>query len=116
MLKLLIDQDLDHDILRGLFQRIPNLDAVTAFEIGLSKAPDPDLLSWADEAERIIVTHDRKTMPAHAARRMNEAKRVFGVFVVPRRLQIVDVINDLEIMVICSDEHEWVNVVRYLPF
>ena len=115
MLKLLIDQDFDHDILRGLVQRIPNLDAVTAFEIGLSQAPDSELLAWADAAERIIVTHDRKTMPSFAVRRMKEAKRIFGVFVVPRRLQIVDVINDLEIMVMCSHEYEWVNVVRYLP-
>ena len=88
---------------------------MTAFEAGLSNAEDSELLAWADEAERIIVTHDRRTMPAHAGRRMNEGKRVFGVFVVSRRLQILDVINDLEIMVMCSDEHEWENVVRYLP-
>ena len=83
MLKLLIDQDFDHDILRGLLQRIPNLDAVTALEAGLSNAPDSELLAWADEGRRIIVTHDRRTMPAHGARRMKEGKRVFGIFVVP---------------------------------
>src|SRR5262245_10295309 len=113
MLKLLIDQDFDHDILRGLAQRIPNLDAVTALQAALSNAKDPELLEWADHAERIVVTHDRKTMPAHARRRMNEGKRVFGVFIVPRRLQILDVINDLEIMIMCSDKHEWENVIRY---
>jgi len=59
-----------------VMQRIPNLDAVTALEAGLSNAQDSELLAWADEAQRIIVTHDRRTMPAHAARRMKEAKRV----------------------------------------
>jgi hypothetical protein len=59
------------------------------------------LLAWADEAGRMIVTHDRRTMPAHASSRMKQGMRVFGVFVVSRRLQIVDVINDLEIMVMC---------------
>jgi len=59
-----------------VMQRIPNLDAVTALEAGLSNAQDYELLAWADEAQRIIVTHDRRTMPAHAARRMKEAKRV----------------------------------------
>jgi hypothetical protein len=115
MLKLLIDQDFDHDILRGLGQRIPDLDAVTALQVGLSTAKDSELLEWANHAERIVVTHDRRTMPAYAARRMNEGKRVFAVFVVPRRLPIVDVINDLEIMIMCSDDREWENVVRYLP-
>ena len=115
MLKLLIDQDFDHDIFRGLAQRIPDLDAVTALQVGLSNARDDELLAWADHEERIVVTHDRRTMPAHAARRMNEGNRVFGVFVVPRRLAILDVINDLQIMVMCSKDREWENVVRYLP-
>src|ERR1051326_4039981 len=75
MLKLLIDQDFDHDIFRGLAQRIPDLDAVTALQVGLSNARDDELLAWADHEERIVVTHDRRTMPAHAARRMNEGNR-----------------------------------------
>ena len=47
MLRLLIDQDLDHDILRGLIRRVPDLEAVTALEIGMSEASDPELLVWA---------------------------------------------------------------------
>ena len=63
MLRLLIDQDLDHVILRGLLLRVPNLDVLTAHQAGLSNASDPDLLAWAAEQERLIVTHDRRTMP-----------------------------------------------------
>lgn len=44
MLKLLLDQDFDHDIIRGLGKRIPELDYTTAYALGLSGAPDPDLL------------------------------------------------------------------------
>jgi hypothetical protein len=33
MLRLLIDQNFDQDILRGLTHRIPNLDAVTAYDM-----------------------------------------------------------------------------------
>ena len=63
MLRLLIDQDLDHVILRGLLLRVPNLDVITAHQVGLSNASDPELLAWAAEQERVIVTHDRRTMP-----------------------------------------------------
>jgi hypothetical protein len=45
MLRLLIDQDLDHVILRGLILRVPNLDVITAI-IGLSNASDPEVLAW----------------------------------------------------------------------
>jgi hypothetical protein len=38
MLRLLIDQDLDHVILRGLLLRVPNLDVITAHQVGLSTA------------------------------------------------------------------------------
>ena len=67
MLRLLIDQDLDHVILRGLLLRVPNLDVITAHQVGLSNASDPEVLAWAAEQERILVTHDRRTMPYHAA-------------------------------------------------
>ena len=115
MLRLLIDQDFNHHILRALLRRIPNLDAVTAYQAGLAKATDPELLSWAAQAGRIILTHDCKTMPAHATRRIRQGEKTSGVFVVKRHLPIFGVIEDLEIMVSCSDEGEWENIVRYLP-
>ena len=116
MLRLLIDQDFDHDILRGLQRRVPRLDAVTAFEVGMSEATDPQLLIQAARERRIIVTHDRKTMPKHAADLMAAGKDIAGLFVVPRSLSLRQAIEDLELMVTCSANDEWVNVIRYLPF
>ncbi|HEV7375649.1 MAG TPA: DUF5615 family PIN-like protein [Pyrinomonadaceae bacterium] len=116
MLRLLIDQDLDHDILRGLIRRIPHLDTVTAFEIGMSEAADPQLLTWAAQKGRIIVTHDRTTMPIHAADLMAEGEKIGGLFIVLRSLPLHQVIEDLELMITCSENDEWVGVIRYLPF
>lgn len=116
MLRLLIDQDLDHDILRGFIRRIPQIDVVTAFEIGMSEATDRELLTWAAQEGRIIVTHDRTTMPTHASNLMGEGKNIAGLFVVLRRLPLHQVIEDLELMITCSENDEWVNVIRYLPF
>lgn len=115
MLRLLIDQNFDQDILRGLTHRIPNLDAVTAYDMGLSAATDPELLAWAADNGRIIVTHDRQTMPDHVAGRITSGEKVAGVVIVPQRLQIGRAIDDLEIIVMCSSEDEWENVVRHLP-
>jgi hypothetical protein len=115
MLRLLIDQDLDHVILRGLLLRVPNLDVITAHQAGLSNASDPELLAWAAKQERIIVTHDRRTMPYHATSRIARAERVAGIIVVSRQLPLGQVINELEIIVSCSDMGEWENIVKYLP-
>ena len=115
MPRLLIDQDLDHVILRGLLLRVPNLDVVTAHQVGLSNASDPEVLAWAAEQERIIVTHDRRTMPYHATSRNARAEKVAGIIVVSRQLPISQVINELEIIVSCSDMSEWENIVKHLP-
>ena len=115
MLRLLIDQDLDHAILRGLLLRVPNPDVITAQQVGLSDASDPELLEWAAQQERIIVTHDRRTMPYHASSRIARAEKVAGVIVVSRQLPISQVINELEIIVLCSDMIEWENIVKHLP-
>jgi hypothetical protein len=116
VLRLLIDQDLDHDILRGLMRRIPRLDAVTAFEVGMGEATDPQLLNWAAMEGRVVVTYDRKTMPTHAADLMGAGENIAGLFVVPRSLPLHRVLEDLELMITCSETDEWVNVIRYLPF
>ncbi len=115
MLRLLIDQDIDQDILRGLLRRIPDLDAMTAYDVGMSEAPDPELLAWAAEAGRILVTHDRRTMPAHAARRLAAGDDIAGVIVVSRRIPISTAIDELEIAVLCSEPEEWQNLVRHIP-
>ena len=115
MLRLLIDQDLDQVILRGLLLRVPNLDVITTFQAGLSEASDPDLLAWAAEQKRVVVTHDRRTMPSHASARIVQGQSVAGVIVISRRLPVGSVINDLEIIVSCSDADEWENVIKHLP-
>ena len=115
MLSLLIDQDLDHDILRGFIRRIPDIDVVTTLEIGMTGATDSELLSRAAQDGRIIVTHDRKTMPRHASDLMAAGKNIAGLIIVPRRIPLHQVLDDLELMITCSEPDEWINVIKYLP-
>lgn len=115
MLRLLFDQNFDKDVLRGLQRRIAGLDALTAYDAGLSEADDPSLLAWAAAENRIVVTHDRKTMPAHAGDRMNAGDRVAGVFVFSTNLPIQTIINELELLIVCSAMDDWENRVVNLP-
>jgi hypothetical protein len=54
-------------------------------------------------------------MPYHAAARIAEGERVAGIIIVSRRLPVSQVIDDLEIIVSCSEVDEWENVLKYLP-
>ncbi|MBA3784270.1 MAG: DUF5615 family PIN-like protein [Acidobacteria bacterium] len=115
MLKLVIDQDFDHDILRGVLRRLPELDFVTALEAGLSETEDQQLLLWASANKRILLTHDRKTVPKHFAALLDKGSDLTGVFIVPRRLPIGQAIDGLEMMIVCSEIEEWRNIVKILP-
>jgi hypothetical protein len=115
MLRLLIDQNFDHDILRGLERRIPRLDYVTTGEIGMSRSPDPELLRWAAIAGRVILTHDQSTMPDHIAELLSNGGTIAGVIIVPRGLPIGQAINELEIVISCSDEDEYQDRYFFLP-
>jgi hypothetical protein len=55
-------------------------------------------------------------MPYHATSRIARAEKIAGVIIVSRQLPVSQVINELEIVVSCSDMVEWENVIKYLPF
>ena len=63
MLRLLIDENFDQRILRGLRLEVPAIDYIVVQETKLKGLRDPLLLAWAAENQRIIVTHDVNTMP-----------------------------------------------------
>ncbi|MBI3465957.1 MAG: DUF5615 family PIN-like protein [Planctomycetes bacterium] len=115
MLRLLADENFNDRIVRGLLRRRSDLDIVRVQEIGLSGADDPPVLEWAAEEERILLTHDRKTVPRHAYRRIQGGKRMPGVFVVDDRLPVGRVIEDILLLAECSLDEEWEGQVRYLP-
>ena len=115
MLRLLIDQDFDHDILRGLRLRIAELNAVTAREAGLGRKSDPEVLAWAADQRRIVVTHDRNTMTRFAYDRVREGRAMPGIFVVSREMPVGKSISDLQLLLECSQEGEWDGLVVFLP-
>ena len=115
MLRVFVDQDFDHDILRGLRLRLPGLDAVTALQAGLDRKSDAEILAWAAEQDSVVVTHDRNTMTAHAYDRVRNGEPMAGVFIVPREMPVGRAISELEVLIACSSEGEWKQLVVFLP-
>ena len=57
------DADLDLRIVRGLKRKEPSIEFHTAEEAGLIGRPDSDVLQVTAELDRILVSHDERTMP-----------------------------------------------------
>lgn len=114
-MKLLADENLDNDILRGLELKNAGLDIVRVQDVGLQEAEDRDILEWAASESRIVVSHDRRTMPRFAYERVEQGLKMPGIFLVRRFASIGPVIEDLWLLAELSREGEWEGQVLYLP-
>lgn len=115
VLKLFLDQNFNHRILRGLFLRIPLLDFKSTQLIGIPNEIDPRILKLAAAEDRVILTHDRRTFPRFAYESIEAGEKVSGILVVPSDFAIGEAIFELEIIVTCSDERDYEGKVEFLP-
>jgi predicted nuclease of predicted toxin-antitoxin system len=115
MLRLLADENLNGDIVRGLLLRQPDLDLVRVQDVGLAGMDDAGILAWSADNDRIVVTHDRATMPDHASDRMTAGQPMGGVFIIPDRLPVGQAIREMLLLSECSNQAEWRDCVVYLP-
>ena len=104
MLRLLSDENFNGDIIRGLFLRQPNLDLVRVQDVGLQELDDPTILAWAANNDRIIVTHDRATMPDFAYQRLQKNEIITGLFIVSDRISIRQVIDEILLLENCTEQ------------
>ena len=115
LLRFLVDEDFDNDIVRGMLRRLPTLDIVRVQDVELSGARDPIVLEWAAQEGRVLLTHDVSTMTAHAYERASSGLPMPGVFAVSQLAPISQVIEDLLLLAECSLVGEWEEQVRYVP-
>src|SRR5262245_64199159 len=115
MLRLLSDECFSGPIIRGLIRRQPNLDLIRVQDIGLMNTADPDILEWAAGQERIVLTHDRETMPGFAYDRVMAGLRMPGVFVVDDQMAIGQAIDDLLLLAVASRDDEYKGRVVFIP-
>ncbi|MAT95955.1 MAG: hypothetical protein CL608_02210 [Anaerolineaceae bacterium] len=116
MITFIADEDFDNRILRGLIRYHSSLDIIRVQDVGLSGADDPHILSWAAREERILLTHDFKTMPQHVADALASGQNIAGVIVVPQSMPIGEAIQDILLLAEhCSPEEMQDWMIVYLP-
>lgn len=115
MVRFLTDENFNADVTRGLLLRAPHLDLVRVQDVGLQGVEDPDVLTWAPNNGRIVLTHDRSTMPKFAIERIKRRSPVTGLFVVSDRRPVGETIEELLLIDGCSESTEWDGQIVYLP-
>jgi hypothetical protein len=84
----------------------------------MSDCPAPltlDVLKWAADNQRLVVTHDVSTMSWHAHQRIERGESMPGVIETPERLAVRQALVDLTLLAVASLQAEWEGQVLYLP-
>src|SRR5262249_41702269 len=105
---------LNQIILLAVRRREPALNFQTAMEAGLSGVYDLEVLARAPHEGRILVTHDRKTMPRHFLTFIATATSA-GALIVPQHLPVAAVVDDLMLIWYATEAEEWINQIPFLP-
>jgi hypothetical protein len=117
-IRFLGDENFRDAITRGLRRSNPQIDVLTAAEAGMLGRPDPQVLAYAADLGRMLLTHDKRTVPDHyAALLVARGSDLVspGVIVVPQDMGTGQVIEELTLIWEASRPEEWNGRVIYLP-
>jgi len=108
------DADLNQIILLATIRRQPEVDFQSANAAGLVGLNDIQVLERAADTQRVLVTHDRKTMPRYFAEFIG-TKTSCGLLIVPQSLSVLEVVDDLILIWSATEQVEWTNRISVLP-
>ena len=110
------DADLNQEIVASVIRRQPQIDFQDANQACLEGLRDLEVLAQAAKEHRILVSHDKKTLPHYFAEFL-ETTQSPGVLIVPQRKVLIALVVEQLIMIwAASDASEWHNCICHLPF
>ena len=112
--KFLADVNFDRRIVDGVLRRESLVDFQTSEEAELSGKSDLEVLEIAASLQRVLVTHDRKTMPKAFGAFASHSES-FGVLVISQKLDLRTGIDQLLLIWALSDAEDWLNIISSIP-
>ncbi|MBE9044984.1 DUF5615 family PIN-like protein [Pleurocapsales cyanobacterium LEGE 10410] len=97
------DADLNQNIVSGVIRREPAIDFQTAPTAKLEGVKDIEVLSIAAQQKRILISHDRKTMPSE-----------FAQFIIDNQSSGV-IIETIILIWAVSSAEEWIDRIAKIP-
>jgi hypothetical protein len=113
-IRFLADADLNQDVVMGVLRREPGVDFRTGAGGELRGLSDPEVLAIAASEGRILVSHDRKTMPRAFADYVVVMSSP-GVFIISQKVDLLTAIDALLLVWVASEAEEWTNRICTLP-
>jgi Domain of unknown function (DUF5615) len=116
-LRFQADNDLNRLFVTATLRAEPAVDFQTAQVAQLDKIEDPAVLSYCASQGRILVTHDKRTMPGHFKQFVSAGHHSPGLFlVIPQWASVASVVECLVLIWADGRAEGWANRITYLPF
>ena len=98
-----------------MLSRNPAIDILDIKGVGIRGAPDDEVLEWAAREDRVLLSHDRRTMRPEAEKRIRLGLSMPGLIIVPQRDQMGQCIEDIIDIHTYEDAEHWGNRIGFLP-
>jgi Domain of unknown function (DUF5615) len=108
------DADFNQKIVLALRRREPAMDFMDARHGGVIGMSDSEVLRISADSGRILVSHDRRTMPAHLVRFLQTHSSP-GLIIVEQDLDLRATVEDLLLIWAATDAEEWRDQIGYVP-
>lgn len=116
--RFLIDENLSPRLKLALQRLNPAIDIL---RVGDQNAPalgtlDPDLLRYLDLAQRLLVTDNRTSMPAHLEDHWATGGHLWGLIWIRPDATIGKFAQELFLIWDASEAEEWIDRLDWIPF
>lgn len=117
MIRFQADNDLKRIIVDATLRREPRIDFQTAQAARLDGLDDEAVLRLAASQARILISHDKRTMPKAMALFVASGGASPGVLlVIPQSAPIREVVETLILIWTDDRANDWINLVAKIPF
>jgi hypothetical protein len=106
-IRFLADNDLRNSIRTGVLRHEPSVDFLSANAASLHGLSDLEVLRVAAAQNRLLVSHDENSMPAHF-RDFITGNSSPGLLMVPQGAPAARVIESIVLIWIASESEEWI--------
>lgn len=115
-LRYLLDENVDPTLLAVFRRRAPDL---TVWRVGDPGAPplgtlDPAILVWCEQHNFVLVTINRRSMPAHLAEHLASGRHIPGIFLINPGLHFGEIITILLLAAEIAEPGEYRDQIRHL--
>jgi hypothetical protein len=114
-IQFLIDEDMPRAVYHAIVRHNQKTrDTIDAMYVGQLNAPpkgtqDPDLLIWAEETRRLLVSYDKRTLPKNFATHLVAGRHVPGIFLFKLHHSFPFIAEFLATVTHASSPDEWID-------